>query len=277
MPLLTLSEVPAYLKTSVRYKNLSQCGTASVAKINVPARCLKRNTTVKTVEDMKLLMSTLDYWCLDTLPPELVQFCITNTSDRKTFIKAMSEASYCLPQLCLFTYVFSHERPLWTMRAIKVGSLQILRALLQEGTAISDACKFAAFCGNVSCLECAHVHGAKWNASECAKLSAQEGHIECLKYAHAHGCVIGESTEIMNKAAENGHLECVKYMHENGCPWDDFTCRFAAVRGHINCLRYAHKNGCPCDKDLLKLADLSGNEECVLFVRTHCCAPEDDD
>jgi hypothetical protein len=42
-----------------------------------------------------------------------------------------------------------------------------------------------------------------------------------------------------------GHLDCLRYAHENGAPWDEATCRYAALNGRADCLRYAYDNGAP--------------------------------
>jgi len=65
----------------------------------------------------------------------------------------------------------------------------------------------------------------------------------------------------------NGQLDCLKYAHENGCPWDENTCKRAAINGHLACLTYAHENGCPWDKqECLRLATEYRNIDCIEYI-----------
>ena len=81
----------------------------------------------------------------------------------------------------------------------------------------------------------------------CAQM-AENGNVEFLTFLHENvGCPWDEET--CRKAAISGHLECLKYARENGCPWNTETCEGAAYNGHLECLKYAHENGCPWDEE----------------------------
>jgi hypothetical protein len=71
--------------------------------------------------------------------------------------------------------------------------------------------------------------------------------LEFVKGVRNNGNRLNNSTyseDILN-VCDNGHLECLKYCHENNCPWDNQTCRYAAIYGNLECLKYARDNGCP--------------------------------
>lgn len=48
-------------------------------------------------------------------------------------------------------------------------------------------------------------------------------------------------------AAREGYLKVLQWLRKHACPWDETTCKEAAVHGKLATLRWAYKNGCPCD------------------------------
>jgi hypothetical protein len=95
------------------------------------------------------------------------------------------------------------------------------------------------------------------------------GNLECLKYAHENGCPWNEKT--CRCAAMNGYLDCLKYAFENGCPWNKDTCSCAAMNGHLECLKYAHENGCPWNDYTCTEAARNGHLECLKYAHENGC------
>ena len=79
----------------------------------------------------------------------------------------------------------------------------------------------------------------------------------------------------INRAAYYGDIEGLKYAHKKGRPWNEFTCRTAAVKGHLVCLQYLHENGCPWDKTTIEYAEMGrpykGHADCVEYAKKHGC------
>ena len=54
------------------------------------------------------------------------------------------------------------------------------------------------------------------------------GYFYVLKDRHLRG-LLENDNYLCPAAAKGGHLEVLKWLRENGCPWDEETCRYAAV------------------------------------------------
>jgi len=103
----------------------------------------------------------------------------------------------------------------------------------------------------------------------CAQM-AENGNVEFLTFLHENvGCPWDEET--CRKAAISGHLECLKYARENGCPWNTETCEGAAYNGHLECLKYAHEKGCPWDESTCSWAAQYGQLECLKYAHEKGC------
>ena len=70
----------------------------------------------------------------------------------------------------------------------------------------------------------------------------------------------------MKKITIGANLICLKYAHENGCPWNEDTCKVAAISGNLDCLKYAHENGCPWNEDTYRAAAISDNLDCLKYA-----------
>jgi hypothetical protein len=51
----------------------------------------------------------------------------------------------------------------------------------------------------------------------------------------------------------------LKWLHSQGCPWDEETCRDAAVNGHLEVLQFLHSQDCPWNLTIYEAAALSPN------------------
>ncbi|KAL6069312.1 Ankyrin repeat domain-containing protein [Balamuthia mandrillaris] len=60
-------------------------------------------------------------------------------------------------------------------------------------------------------------------------------------------------------------LDALKWGRANGCPWDEETCRFAAMHGQLEALQWARGNGCPWNEWTCKWAAAAGHLEQVLL------------
>jgi hypothetical protein len=86
---------------------------------------------------------------------------------------------------------------------------------------LTEACSYAAHCGNREVLEWLHSTGCTWNDVTCA-MAAGGGHLEVLQWARKHGCPWNWLTPTW--AAYGGHLEVLQWVRENdvtGEVWHD--------------------------------------------------------
>jgi hypothetical protein len=54
--------------------------------ITVPAANIKFDTTVKNDDDATHLLSTLRYWCLSDIVPDLVKYSVAGTGSNSVFL-----------------------------------------------------------------------------------------------------------------------------------------------------------------------------------------------
>jgi hypothetical protein len=59
----------------------------------------------------------------------------------------------------------------------------------------------------------------------------------------------------------------LQWAHGNGCPWDEKTCRNAAIVAQLEVLRWARQNGCPWSELIWDYAD----PRCRAYLIEHGC------
>jgi hypothetical protein len=69
---IRINDLPEYLRSSAFAKAVD--GDDDV--IQVPANCYKHSLTVRDDSDLSLLLSTLRFWGVDTIPREVVLYII---------------------------------------------------------------------------------------------------------------------------------------------------------------------------------------------------------
>ena len=240
------------------------------AQVSVPEECLKMDTSVANVEDLRGLLLTLRYWISSAIPETLIAFCIAQSSFEESVLGLLTEFSSELTQLCPLIEVMQTEGTSTRRleKAAGLGSRSLMRCVhraADRGSATwsSAVCSIAAGGGHLDCLRYAHEQDCPWDGFTCRR-AAEGGHIECLKYAHEQGCPWNPDT--CQAAASAGHLVCLNYAHEQGCPWNALTCHAAAYGGHLECLKYAHEQGCPWNTFTWRRAAEGGHIECLKYA-----------
>ncbi len=68
------SEVPNYLHKSELYLSLDETDD----EFSVPSDCMKMNTRVQSLADLRNMLLTMRYWILKLFPSDVVQFLIVS-------------------------------------------------------------------------------------------------------------------------------------------------------------------------------------------------------
>ena len=199
---ITVAEVPTYLKTSEFYNSLDKNGdNISLAKIHY-----KPNLYVRSLSDMRHLLSTMRFWGVKGIPRELVMYVANNpeTELQATLAEFTSELK------C-------------------VAFLEALGSGLQNLYPIADP------------FQAAYISPDQFlaNGTTVQRLL----NLLTLQFRYEKGQIWNESTSAM--AARVGWLDCLKFLHENVCAWNAKTCASAAEHNQLECLKFAHENGCP--------------------------------
>ena len=172
-------------------------------------------------------------------------------------------------------FAFQHSwRPVFGQdpcnAAIMSGKDEKLLAAVHElgGEWGADTCRFAAYRGNLRCLQYLHEHGCPWDESVCT-LAAQRKHMQCLQYALENGCPC--DGQLCNDAARLGDLESLKWLHQHGYPWAEDTCMWATNSCSLPCLQYAHEHGAPWDEEVCAEAAGIRNLQYLTYLHEHGC------
>ena len=130
------------------------------------------------------------------------------------------------------------------------------------------AIEFFASNGHLSILKWLHQiwpNNMGWTDSQLTYYAARAGHLDILKWAREKNLPWDEYT--CKNAALTGQLACLQWLHDNGCPWDESTTENAALGGHLNVLKYARSAGCPSWLDSICIAAAqSGSIEALQWI-----------
>lgn len=249
---ISLCDVPLYLRHGGYYRTIvEQCeGSSDFVLAGVPMGCRRGNEHVTCANDVKELMPTLQFWCVDDMPQNTITQCL---------------AMECAEELTYFLSQFVRSFPSLTAlrdvmrcagtvpRAIKsaeLGRIDFLTTLLalesdcKEFTELTEA---AIKHGQLDCLKYLIEQGCVWPPNAC-EIAARFGHLEVLRFAREsqqHCCC----NTTCAAASEMGHLACLQYAAENpqNCQCDIRrsvdACEKAAKYGHLECLKYAYEKG----------------------------------
>ena len=232
-----LSNVPSYLHSSLLYGQFVEQGQTTFMEdspsatsienswIEVPEKNFKASNSVSSLEDLQHMLKTLDFWCSDSLPDELIVYCVMHP---ETVIELLE--TYCnkLSQIC----------PLIDI----VGSP---KSSLRE-KAIASALK-----GEVSILRCLWRCIRTSEASAAGVLSDRTAVPKQPSHsAYEKGLSMDWDTQICVAAASSGSVSCLRYAREQmGCGWGVEVCTAALRYRQEACLRYAMQHNCPIPKE----------------------------
>jgi hypothetical protein len=241
---ISINAIPSYLRDSAFAKAFEdEDGT-----IDVPRSCYKSNLMIESCSDLTLLLSTLRFWGVDTIPREIILYVIWkkpqeilhSTGDYEKELRYLP----FLQALCAKTaqscgerasdYYAHSDKTFWGGKSQRGGKNE-------KQTWSADPAEAAA---QICLIHYDNADGDIWTANTTA-LAARLGQIHALTFLHENGCPWDECT--CSSAAGGGHLSCLQYAHEHGCSWDVDTCTEAAQHHHLPCLKYACENGCPTD------------------------------
>ena len=99
--------------------------------------------------------------------------------------------------------------------------------------------------------------------------AATHGNLPGLQFLRSVGCPWNEET--CRFAALSGYLAVLQWCRENGCPWDERTCASAAKHGQLTVLQWCRENGCPWDEETCAFAAFSGNLAVLQWCRENGC------
>ena len=141
---------------------------------------------------------------------------------------------------------------------------------LYEAGTVADAGSFEKIADQVptECMRWMLEHGSAVSLRLGAVL-AGKGDVDALKMVRAMGCPWNEIT--CRRAAVNGQFACLQYLHDSGCPWNEKTCSAAASHGHLECLQYLHEKGCPWDEHTCAEAAMQGHLSCLQYAHENGC------
>lgn len=71
-------QVPAYLHESEFYLAINASDDST---FSVPRNCMKGNCTVNTLEELRCLLSTIQFWGVLTIPDSLIMYALNNSAD----------------------------------------------------------------------------------------------------------------------------------------------------------------------------------------------------
>ena len=295
--LITLSQVPKYLRSSALYKILNEAEQEAEEDQNqkraalrvsadntddsfeIPVNKFMRDPDViESMADAKFLVDTLHFWDCAALPTSLVRYCMANLEQATEILEVAQELSQ-IKQLKTVIDAPNNKR---ASVAAASGVLNILQVVCES--VCESVCETKGFCsfneeevcvaaakgGNVACLQYVRSLGCRWNSKTCSEAAAN-GHIECLRYAHEEGCDWDEETCL--SAASGGHIACLRYAREHGAEWDEtLVCEVAADGGHLECLQYAHQNGDgKWDSRTCAAAAYEGHFACLVYAHENGC------
>jgi hypothetical protein len=302
---LNLLSIPEFIKRGSLFQSLylqeqADDDDQNDHRLYVPAKYCQFNLSdVTSVVSATELCSTLRYWGVEDIPPELVTFLLDSplTAEDLVLLKGEHQMgdsfAFLLDlqklrrmdvfnrllyvtdkgNLSLLRYLLTplHDVLDYNLSHVAVtkGHLHCLRYLHERGYLLdANTCSTAARGGHLHCLQYAHEHGCPWDKRTCDS-AAYGGHLQCLQYAYENGCPWDEYT--CTSAAQGGRLHCLQHLHEQGCPWDEYTCSKAAEGGHLDCLQYVHQQGCPWNEDTCSAAAQQGHLKCLHYAHENGC------
>ena len=183
------SEVPNYLHKSELYLSLDE----TEDEFSVPSDCMKMNTRVQSLADLRNMLLTMRYWILKLFPSEVVQFLIVSR-------------------------LLGITRTLYEFDAVFPRVRNLVKSIHEQG--ISQTCNLAAKYGRLDFLE----HCAKKKlvlGIQTLQIAAENGRVHCLTYCYnflSNNGHVGLEYQDWSELVRRGHFECVPFLVEKGVP-----------------------------------------------------------
>jgi ankyrin repeat protein len=257
---LQYSTVPAYLRSSTFCVSL----TDDNDEISIPNINCKLDESINSEEDLVHLLSTLQFWGVDSMPSSVVVAALNESISYFTDA-VLAPFVQQLPYLQNLLLVRGSSEGYRLTMAARLGELDIMKYLVDHGALISEKVSSAATEeGHLHCLQFIYEMGGPW-CEHAVTVAATYGHVHCLRYLLNHGCVVTNQTCL--KAAQYGHFECLKCAFEHGAWISNQLLKYAAEGGSLDCLRYAHEQqGCELYHELIIIATKKGSLPCVQYL-----------
>jgi len=299
VPLLEVRrcDVPKYLQNGAMYQAFS--GDEDSELISVPSNTLKPNLKVASTADLDYLLSSLRFWGVDALIPEVVQFLLQNKEATSFIVK-----NYELNFTYLKPFKLLLEQPSTDIvhHAIECSELELLRQvdILQRGFVVTETNLLRAYeVGDLRCFKyifqkcppdrqrlilynySVRVCDANIDCYIYSYLSIPEAErgppspkavlhnsVASIRYSHQQGLQL--HAQLYVQAMLNTDFAAFRYLYESGCPWGERTASDAAMCGAADCLQFAHEHGCPWD--IIKIGEQAvyyGKVDTLRYAHQH--------
>jgi hypothetical protein len=287
---LRRSEVPPYLRHSEFYRALSE---EDDELISVPAANIKLDTTVRNGDEVVHLLSTMRYWGVSDIMPDLVKYFIAGNKEF-TPVSESTVQSFTreFPYLETLQALQRNSSPTKRMvAAISSGVVDIVRHLVELGYSFPNiACSIAveggnlnmlrylredakcscpvstsataAYRGKIDCLE--YLLDAGLVDSTVSIAAVSNGNFECLRCAHVHGCELPRT--ILSTAIIANAYNCFVYCRTNRCGWPPATLRDCITYGRSDMFIYAVENGCVMEPNLANFCAAEGRLDMLIYA-----------
>jgi len=229
------SDVPGFLRASALYESFDSDG-----EFDVPVSCFKRDCAFHNEEELKYLLRTLRYWCVE-IPTEVFEFLVWNRAD----INVMDAEE--------FEEFGDYFRLIDTLRKTERNSVakavilakldwRFLRLVRLHGHPLTpECCEAAAEVGDLECLKYLWTNSCRWTQETVSK-AAMNSHMECLQYAVGLGCKVPR--RLPDAVAEFGPASALKFLHERKYTISEQKVVTAAAKsGNAGCLKYLASQG----------------------------------
>ena len=271
------SEVPAYLQTGDFFLALHSGNDAEM--IEVPDNVVKAATSVNSYADLAHLLNSLRFWMVSEPVPDIIGYVLSN-NQQDSVLDVISPFEQNFPYLSDLRVLKIDSKvhiltPLID-QAVKLGNVEIVRFLFEQGLRFSDkSLLLAAENGRLECLQFMIETGAKQTAPA-FNTAIQFGRIDCVKYLHGVGKIASNTTTAMKAACLFNQLEILTFLHEAGYPWHRHCLNAAAETGSLECLQYAVSHSdLPLIPPVINTAAKEGHVDVVKYLLQQNC-PSDE-
>ncbi len=254
---MRLTEVPSFLRGGLFYQNLDQEDDDA---FEVPENCIKNNAVVDSLEDLKSLLRTVQFWGLDEIPLEVIEFMLRN-GEATDFADLSDEFQELSKILQVKTAPICGA--IRTAIKLELG-VEVVRRMMQLNyPATPEACEAAATIGDLEILMYLHTEGCPWD-ERTTTAAVLHNHCDCLQYALAQRCSVHSG--LLKVAATAGSVEGLQCLASFGFPSDETTI-LSAIAGHkLNNVRYLVDAGCAISPEACIFAALLGDLPCLTFL-----------
>jgi hypothetical protein len=261
MTSVALSDIPGYLRNSAFYKSLNVEDEREV--IQVPEGCIKADTSIESVADFKVLLSTAMYWGVDDILPVFLDYCCANDSSLwHAAVLEVERSELQSDLLFLSEEMQSYYGPL--EGAISTGRAELVKYFCANELfpRNNDAAVIAAIRHDrLNALKVLHENGYILNC-DAFTFAATEGRLDCVQYIYEvikkrddqgsiEECLKGLDVPcLMENVAHAGHCDVFTFLLET-FPDEDRgnSVTHAAWGGSVECLKLLYALGDRCDED----------------------------